>query len=75
MRWVAVATDSMPDAQLRCRDAAGTASGTPARSAVTRATFAASAGPAQLPSSTSSSRPGSNSSRASNSPIATRPSS
>jgi hypothetical protein len=75
MRWQAFATDSMPEAQFRCTVTAGTRSGTPARSATTRAEFAASAGMAQWPNTTSSIRSGSSSARAIASAAAIRPSS
>ena len=48
----------MPEAQLRCTVSRGTGSGTPARSAVIRAMFAASAGWAQFPRITWSRRAG-----------------
>ena len=70
IRWHAFATASMPEAQFRCTVTAGTCSGTPARSATTRAEFAASAGMAQCPI-----RAGSRSARAITSAAAMRPSS
>ena len=55
MRSYAVVIASKPEAQLRCTVTAGTSSGTPARRAITRATFAASGGWQTQPKITSSS--------------------
>ena len=66
---------SKPDAQLRETVMAGTDSGTPARSAMTRATLAASTGLPTQPKTTSSIRAGSSPVRASTAAVAVRPSS
>ncbi len=49
MRRAASTTDSTPEAQLRDTECAGLSFGTPARSAMMRAIFAASTGVAMLP--------------------------
>ncbi len=49
MRRAASTTDSIPDAQLRDTEWAGLSFGTPARSAMIRAMFAASTGVAMFP--------------------------
>ena len=49
MRRAASTTDSIPDAQLRETEWAGFSFGTPARSAMIRAMFAASTGVAMFP--------------------------
>ena len=59
MRWWAAVIASIPEAQLRCTVTAGTCCGTPERSAITRAMFAASTGWATQPMMTSESSPGS----------------
>ena len=71
----ACVTASKPDAQLRCTVTAETVSGTPARRAITRAMFAASAGWATQPKITSSMECGSIPVLASSSATAARPSS
>ncbi len=65
----------MPEAQLRLTVNAGTRVGTLAISDTTRAMLAASAGPAMLPTTTSSINSGSSSVRSIASRMATRPSS
>src|SRR6187397_173570 len=65
--------DCSPDPQSRFTVNAGTRSGTPARSAATRATLTASGGCAMLPTMTSSSSAGSNPVRARSSAMTTRP--
>ena len=75
IRCAASTTLSIPEAQLRLTVNAGTFLGILASRAITRATFAASAGPAMFPTTTSSIDSGSISARSTASRMTTRPSS